>query len=386
MDYVHDFRELRRSARRRLPGFAFDFIDGGAGREAAAARNTQAFVDAEIHPDPLHPRSRDASCVLFKQSYAAPFGVAPMGGLGIVDAHADISIARAAAACDVPYVLSCVANTSIEDVARAAGRSPWLQLYCPQDRSLLFGLVDRAKDLGCPVLMLTVDMPMVGKRLRDIRNRLSMPLRWSARTVLDAVARPRWSLKQVVNGPLHWPNLSVPAGGADDLATLMARQTGGVIDWELIAMLRDRWPGALLIKGVQSASVARRAHQLGCDGVVVSNHGGRQLDGATASLHSLPAVAAAMRGGVTAIDSGLRCGEDVLKARLAGAFVAFFGRPVAFAYAAGGQPAVEALLRILRHEYLCASAQAGEGSPDVRLSLRNELVPPTIHESASQAF
>ncbi|WP_223619951.1 alpha-hydroxy acid oxidase [Lysobacter sp. ESA13C] len=376
MDYVHDFRELRRSARRRLPGFAFDFIDGSAGREAAAARNVQAFADAEIHPDPLHPRARETRCALFNQSYAAPFGIAPMGGLGIIDGRADISIARAAAACDVPYVLSSVANTSLEDVARAAGRSPWLQLYCPQDRSLLFGLVDRAKDLGCPVLMLTVDMPMVGKRLRDIRNRLSIPFRWSARTVIDVVARPRWGLAQLVNGPLQFPNLRVPADDADDLATLMARQTGGIIDWELIATLRDRWPNALLIKGVQSASVARRAHQLGCDGVVVSNHGGRQLDGAAASLHSLSAVAAATRGGVTAIDSGLRCGEDVLKARLAGASVAFFGRPVAFAYAAGGQAAVEALLRILRHEYLCACVQAGEGSPDVQLLLRNELVPP----------
>lgn len=370
MDFVHDFDQLRRQARRRLPRFAFDFIDGGAGREAALARNVRAFAEAEIMPDPLHPADAGTGCTLFGQRCSAPFGIAPMGGLGMLGAGVDVAIARAAAACDIPHVLSAVANTALEKVAEAAQRASWLQLYCPHDRALLFSLVDRARVLGCPVLVLTVDMPAVGKRLRDLRNGTSIPFRWGWKTFLDAASRPRWSLAQLRQGPLQFPNLQAGDGGRDDMAMQMARQTGGRIDWELIAALRDRWHGALLIKGVQSAALAARACQLGCDGVIVSNHGGRQLDGAPAALHSVGAVAAAIGDGVTAIDSGLRNGEDLVKARLAGAALGFFGRPVAFAYAAGGERAVAALLHGLRSEYACARAQTGEGSPHTRLLLR----------------
>jgi (S)-mandelate dehydrogenase len=378
MDAVHDFEQLRRLARRRLPRFAFDFIDGGAGREAALERNVRAFAEAQIVPDPLHVAATDdAGCTILGQRCAAPFGIAPMGGLGLLGADADVAIARAAAACEVPHVLSAVANTSLETVADAAGRAPWLQLYCPQDRTLLFSLVDRARAVGCPALVLTIDMPAVGKRLRDLRNGTTIPFRWRWKTLLDAASRPRWSLAQLRQGPLEFPNLQAGDDGSD-LAKLMARQTGGRIDWELIATLRDRWPGALLIKGVQCAALAARARRLGCDGVIVSNHGGRQLDGAPAPLHSVGGVAVAMGEGLTAIDSGLRNGEDLLKARLAGAALGFFGRPVAYAYAAGGEPAVSALLRALRAEYACARAQAGEGSTHVRLLLRG----PGYHERA----
>jgi len=366
---MHDFEQLRRLARRRLPRFAFDFIDGGAGREAALERNVRAFATAEITPDPLHATSTaDTSCALFGQQYAAPFGIAPMGALGVLGADADIAIARAAAACDVPHVLSAVANASLERVAEAARRAPWIQLYCPQERAPLFSLVDRARALGCPVLVLTIDMPAVGKRLRDLRNGTSLPFRWSWKTLFDAASRPGWSLGQLRQGPLRFPNLQT-GDEHGDIAQLMARQTGGRVDWDLIAVLRDRWRGAFLLKGVQSAALAARARQLGCDGVIVSNHGGRQLDGAPAALHSVAAVAAATGNGFTGVDSGLRNGEDLLKARLAGARLGFFGRPVAYAYAAGGEAAVTALLRSLQAEYACARAQAGEASPHVRLML-----------------
>jgi isopentenyl diphosphate isomerase/L-lactate dehydrogenase-like FMN-dependent dehydrogenase len=370
MDTVHDFDQLRRLARRRLPRFAFDFVDGGAGREAAVERNQRAFADAEITPDPLHAAGRsDPRCTLFGQAVAAPFAIAPMGGLGLLGADADIAIARAAAVCGIPHVLSAVSNTALESVTTAAERPSWLQVYCPRERSLLFELVDRARAQQCPVLVLTVDMPAVGRRLRDAHNGLAIPFRWSWRTVLDAASRPHWSLGQLRRGPLDFPNLRTDDTGGD-LATRMALQTGGRIDWELVAALRDRWHGALLLKGVESPALAIRARQLGCDGVIVSNHGGRQLDGALATLHACRAVAEATGDGVTAIDSGLRNGEDLLKARLAGARFGLYGRPVAFAYAAGGERAVILLLRTLISEYACARVQAGEGSPHVRLHLR----------------
>ena len=375
MDAVHDFQQLRYLARRRLPRFAFDFIDGGAGREAALERNVRAFAEAEIVADPLHVAGADdTACSVLGQRCAAPFGIAPMGGLGLLGADADVAIARAAAACGVPHVLSAVANTALETVADAARRAPWLQLYCPQDRALLFSLIDRARAVGCPVLVLTIDMPAVGKRLRDLRNGTTIPFRWRWKTLLDAASRPRWSLAQLRRGPLEFPNLHAEAGDSD-LATLMTRQTGGRIDWELVAALRDRWPGALLIKGVQCVALAARARRLGCDGVIVSNHGGRQLDAALAPLHSVGDVAGLMGDSLTAIDSGLRNGEDLLKARLAGAAIGFFGRPVAYAYAAGGESAVTALLRALRAEYACARAQAGEGSAHTRLLLRGHRHP-----------
>ncbi|WP_166212306.1 alpha-hydroxy acid oxidase [Cognatiluteimonas telluris] len=367
MDTVQDCEQLRRQARRRLPRFAFDFIDGGAGREAAMERNVRAFAAAEIVPDPLHAmRTDDIGCDLFGQHYAAPFGIAPMGGLGLLGTDADLAIARAAAACELPYVLSAAANTALEVVAEAAQRAPWMQLYCPQERAPLLALVDRARVIGCPVLMLTIDMPAVGKRLRDLRNGASVPFRWTWKTLGSAASHPRWSLGQLRNGPLRFPNLQTDEGETD-IAQLMARQTGGRIDWDLIAALRDRWPGALVLKGVQCAALAARAGQLGCDGVIVSNHGGRQLDGAPAALRSVGEVAAAAGKGFVAMDSGLRNGEDLLKARLAGARLGFFGRPVAYAYAAGGEAAVTALLHDIKEEYVCARLQAGEGSPHTRI-------------------
>ena len=371
MSFVHDFDELRRRARRRLPRFAFDFIDGGAGRESALKRNEMAFADAVIRPDPLHPTSGDTACELFGLRCAAPFGIAPMGGLGLLGPGADLAIARAAAACGIPFVLSAAANSALEDVVEASGRAPWLQLYCPQDHSLLFALVDRARAAGCPVLMLTVDMPAVGKRLRDLRNGLAIPFRWSRRSFIAAASHPLWSLRQLRQGPLDFPNLRVNSDERGSPASLMASQTGGCIDWDLIAAIRDRWPDRFVLKGVLAEATADQARRIGCDGVIASNHGGRQLDGAVAPLEVVGALANAVGDGVAMLDSGLRCGEDLLKARLAGAAFGFFGRPVAFAYAAGGERAVEAYLRCLIDEYSRARRQTGEGSAAVRLSLRS---------------
>lgn len=356
------YEAWRRKARRRLPQFAFDFVDGGAGAEIALARNCEALAIAQVTPRLGLPLSCvDLSISLFGRTYAAPVGLAPVGLAGIVRPDADRLLARAAADRGLPFVLSATASTPLEEIA--AITPPWFQLYVPERRDDALEIVTRANQAGCPVLVVTVDMPAAGLRRRDLANdlRIGAP---SLRMILDAARRPAWSLRRVVAGPFAFPNqVAHPVTGPADWAARVRAQTGGLITWDFLQRIRDRWPRAMVLKGVLDPEVACRAHAIGCDGVVVSNHGGRQLDCAPAAFEALPdVVASCSAGGEVLFDSGARSGEDVLKVADRGAAMTFVGRLPLLALAAAGARGLEACLDNLIDETRRAFALAGKGS------------------------
>lgn len=324
-------------------------------------RNRAALDAATVVPSlPVPADAVDLSVDLFGLRYAAPIGIAPLGLAGIVHPHADTILARSAAEIGLPYVMSSTASTALEVVADAAGAAPWFQLYLPRREEDVFGLLARARGAGCRIAVLTVDMPVAGARMRDRRNglRVDPP---SPRMVLDAMLRPAWSLRRVRAGRLTFPNQpqSACAHGLSWQERL-ERQTGGRLTWDLLRGIRDAWPGALLLKGILCPETAAAAVEAGCDGIVVSNHGGRQLDCAPAAFDALGGVAAAVGDQAVALfDSGLRSGEDILKAVDQGAAAGFLGRPLLYALGAGGEAAVRAFLSDLIAETRRAYALAG---------------------------
>ncbi len=359
----HTVDDFRQRARRRLPRYAFDFIDGGAGSERALARNATAFARVELVPrlGACHAQ-QDLSVDCMGQRFEVPFGIAPLGLCGLVHPQADQMLARVAARCGVPFVLSATSNTPLEQIADALGQAPWFQFYAPKSTSAANSLLDRAERAGCPVLVVTADVAAPGKRLRDLRHGLKLPLRPSLGNIVTTLCHPHWAARRVLAGPITFPNLAMPDEdqAALSFSSLMAWQTGGTLDWATLARIRERWPRKLILKGVLAAEDAQQALGLGFDAVVVSNHGGRQFDSAPAPLSMLPAMSAS---GIPAasllLDSGVRSGEDIVKAIAMGAGMVFLGRPFLFALASGGEAAVEHLIALLKQDVARAMSLLG---------------------------
>lgn len=333
-------------------------------------RNRAALGAATVTPGlPIPPEAVDLSVNLLGQSYAAPVGIAPLGLAGLVHPRADIILARSAAELGLPYVTSSTASTAVEVVAASTGVPPWFQLYVPRVEEDVFGLLARVRAAGCPVAMLTVDMPVAGARLRDRRNRLRVDPP-SPRMLFSAMLRPTWSLRRLHAGRLHFPNQPESASAPDlSWQERLQRQTGGALTWDLLRRIRDAWQGPLLLKGILCPQIASAGIEAGYDGIVVSNHGGRQLDCAPAAFDVLGSIAAAVgRRALTLFDSGLRCGEDILKVADRGAAAGFFGRPLLYALGAGGEVAVRAYLTELIVELRRAYALAGRQSSGLPVS------------------
>jgi L-lactate dehydrogenase (cytochrome) len=331
---------LRAIARRRLPRFVFDFIDGGAHREVALARNRAAFDAICLSPRVLTGNlTRTMAVELFGEQLAAPFGIAPIGMAGLVHPDTEISLARAAQAFGIPYILSTAGTTSIEDVQAAAPRS-WFQLYVGRDAAIVDDLIARADASAVPVLVLTADVPTPGKRLRDLRNRFVLPFKPTVRMAMDLLRHPAWSLRLLARGAPRFANLARyadPDASATSLAQAMAAQSSARFDWAMLDAIRRRWPRPILLKGILHPTDARRAVDAGVDGIIVSNHGGRQLDAAPAPLTRVPAIRAAVGPSVPIlVDGGVRNGEDIARALCCGATLALLGRPFLFAVAALG--------------------------------------------------
>ncbi|MDC7786742.1 alpha-hydroxy acid oxidase [Rhodoplanes sp. TEM] len=340
--------DLRRRARRRLPRFVFDFLDGGAGSEAGLARNAVAFDRVLFRPRALvDVEARSLKTAFLGRDWAAPIGLAPVGLGNLVWPGAERRLAAAAAAADIPYVLSTPATTPLEAIAGVAPHHAWFQLYVGKSQAIVDDLIDRAAAAGYGVLVVTVDIPAPGRRLRDLRNGFTLPFRPSLRLALDLALHPAWSLATLRHGAPRFANLEkyAPAGaGARSLAALMAEQSSGRLDWRLLAQIRRRWSGRLVVKGILSPDDAVLAREAGVDAVWVSNHGGRQLDGAPATLAVLPAIRAAVGPDFPlAVDGGIRSGEHVIKALALGASFTFVGRPVLYGAAAGPAGAAEAI-------------------------------------------
>lgn len=345
--------QFREAARRRLPRLAFDFVYGGSGNESAVRRNRQTLDDIRLLPRALVAvAGTSLRTSIFGREYAAPFGIAPMGLCNLVAPGTDLALARAAADANVPHCLSTAATTRLEEVARAAEGRLWFQLYVSGDRDATRDLVRRAADAGVEVLVVTVDIQAPGKRARDLANGLSLPLRLDAGMIADVVRHPRWLLALLRHGAPHFATLAPYAdtktgGGAGAHAEVVRRLLASdLLDWQGIAELRDQWRGRLVLKGILNPADAVRAREAGVDGIIVSNHGGRQLASAPSPVEMLPRIREAVGPSYPLlVDSGFRDGDDIVRGLALGADMVLLGS--AFLYAVGALGIREGAARAL---------------------------------------
>ena len=373
-------RLMREAARRRLPKPIFDFADGGAEDESTLRDNEAAFRRWRFLPRPLEGAgTRDQSVSLFGHTLASPVLIGPTGLAGLFWPRGEIAAARAAAAAGTVYCLSHGSVCSIEDLAAHHQGPRWMQVFIYRDRAFTRELTERARDAGCQALVLTIDNQLLGKRERDLANGFSIPPRFSGRQWLALASRGRWawSMRRELR-TLTFGNYVRP-GSRESLATLAGRM-GSLLDpamhWDDVAQLRAQWSGPLLLKGILHPDDARRALALGVDGLIVSNHGGRQLDGAIASLDALPAIVAAVEDRIPLLlDGGVRRGADVIKALALGARAVLIARPQLWGLAVAGEAGVAQVLEIFRSEIDRAMGLLGAADIDALRRLR-PLVPP----------
>ena len=356
--------DLRARARRRIPRFAFEYLDGGCNEDVNLDRNRADLQRIALEPRYLVGEVRpDPSVELFGSSWAAPFGVAPIGLQGLIWPDAPLILARAARKLNVPFVLSTVSTASIEEVAEATEGRFWFQLYHPAREEVRDDLLARAAAAGCEVLVILADVPSFGFRPRDIRNGLSMPPRMSLRNLAQMVGRPAWSWGMLRRGSPTFKSLEpyMPGGmNLRQLGKFMNETFSGRLDPDRVAALRDRWRGKLVIKGVVAEADAALAVDLGVDGIIASNHGGRQLDAGESSI--VPMTRLAREFGerlVVMLDSGVRTGPDVARALACGARFTFLGRTCMYGVAALGERGGEHTLELLRAQLTQVMDQVG---------------------------
>jgi L-lactate dehydrogenase (cytochrome) len=350
LDAALTIADLRAIAKRRTPKAAFDYTDGAAEGELSLARARQAFEDIEFHPDVLRPaESVDTSCEILGGRSALPFGIAPTGFTRLMQTEGEIAGASAAGAAGIPFTLSTLGTTSIEDVkaANPSGRN-WFQLYVMRDREISYGLVRRAAAAGFDTLQFTVDTPVAGARLRDKRNGFSIPPQLTAGTVLNAIPRPWWWWDFLTTPKLEFASLQTTGGTVGELLDAAMDPT---ISYDDLAVIRDLWPGKIVVKGVQNVPDAVRLIDHGVDGIVLSNHGGRQLDRAPIPFHLLPHVVREVGKDATVmIDTGIMNGADIVAAIALGAKFTLIGRAYLYGLMAGGREGVDRTITILRTE------------------------------------
>ena len=353
--HIHSALDARRLAKRRLPWMIFDYIDGAAGAETGADRNRAAMDALTLRPRVLRDVSnRDLSTTIFGAQAAVPFGIAPMGMCNLSGPRADLMLARLAAKHQIPHGVSTVASTPLEKIIEVAEGHAWFQLYFSGDGSGTFKLVERAKAAGYETLVLTVDVPEVGRRPRELRHGFKMPFRIGPWQFIDFALHPAWSLSSLAAGKPQMANFEMP-GYEFDRTESRARAT-----WDTLTRLRDMWPGNLVVKGVLDVEDAVTLKAAGVDAIQVSSHGSRQLESAPAPISQLPLIRAALGPDFPIFyDSGLRSGEDVLKALHAGADFCFFGRSLQFAIAAAGEAGLRQLWSVFTEELSTAMAQTG---------------------------
>jgi isopentenyl diphosphate isomerase/L-lactate dehydrogenase-like FMN-dependent dehydrogenase len=371
---IADFR-LR--AARRVPRIFFDYLDGGTGDEYGIAVNRRAFDAVTLVPQFLVKAiGGDGSATIFGQRYSVPLGVSPVGVAGFIWPEAELAMARLASEFAIPFVLSMVATATMEEIFRVAAGRAWLQVYPTKDRAILSDIVDRAKDIGYTVLVATIDTPTISRRHRDIRNGYDTPFRIGLHTVWDFVRRPAWLMAMARNGipdcGLFRPY--IPKGAStpfERVAFAEAQVCSTPFDLDRLTRLRNEWPHRLVVKGVLSVEDAERAIGVGADGLIVSNHGARQLDAAPASIDALMRLVDPFASrSILMLDSGIRSGLDVVRALAVGADLTFSGRSFYYAVGAPGPEGGRRAIELLTDEYRRTLTQIG-CSPRDALRLRN---------------
>lgn len=345
----------RACARSRIPRIAFDFIDGAVGRETGSKLNTSAFDEIRLSPRGLVDVSvRSLRKNILGCRFDLPFGIAPMGMCGISWPGADRMMAREAVRRNIPICMSSAASTTLEAAREQAGDRAWFQIYVGNDTSQAERLIERASAAGYETLVLTVDVPVLSRRDREVRNGYTLPFRMGFRQFFDFAVHPRWSVGMLINGVPRPKNYDGEESGYDRHAA----RAGA--DWKFLDRLRKSWKGRLIVKGVMSEDDAAKVKESGADAICVSNHGGRQLDAAQASLHALPKIRHAVGAEYPLLfDSGVRSGEDVLRALALGADFVLLGRPVLYALAAGGEDGLSFFLDGFSEGISIALAQVG---------------------------
>jgi len=369
IDAAINLDDLRKLAKRRLPKIAYDFIEGGLDDEDGLARNEDAFKRY-----PLVPRygvdvtTRDQSTSLFGRTYSGPVGIAPTGGAALFRRGGDMMLAEAARDANVPFIMSGAATGLIEDLGKLAPDHGWYQLYIARDRKISEDMVRRAAQAGLSTLVITVDVPVSSNRERNRRNGFVRPLKLTLKTKLEACLHPTWMAEYVRLGqPMlsNWQAYAPSGATAPEVVEFVRTQMPTPVLWQDIEAFRRLWPGKLVLKGIMHPDDATRAAAMGVDGIMVSNHGARQLDRAPAPIEVLPAIHAAVGDKMTVMyDGGVRRGSDVIIALCLGAKFVFVGRPTLYGVVAGGCAGAARAFDIFRNEIDLTMAQMG--APDIK--------------------
>lgn len=347
--------ELRKIAMRTTPRSVFDYVDGGSDTESAMRRNREAFASVELLPQYLASvAGPDLSTTVLGHELSFPLVLAPTGYTRMMQHEGERAVARVAERNGIPYTLSTVGTSTIEDVMEAAPRGMnWFQLYLTTDEAFNLQLLQRAQRQGCSTVMLTVDTPVSSRRLRDIRNGLAIPPELTPATLLGFAGHPVWAINKLTTAPITFASMESMADGATDTVEIAEFAFEPTLNYRHLEWLRANWAGDVLVKGIVSPENARQAIEHGADGVVVSNHGGRQLDRSPATLDVLPEIRAAVGPDVTVLlDSGVTHGADIIAAKALGADAVMVGRAYLYGLMAGGERGVERAVGILREEYL----------------------------------
>ncbi|MDA1311306.1 MAG: alpha-hydroxy acid oxidase [Proteobacteria bacterium] len=369
IDNCINLDDLRVLAKRRIPKIVYDFIEGGVDDEDGLTRNEDAFRRRSLTPRYMVDISTlDQSTTLFGQTYSSAYGIAPTGGIGNFRRGGDLMLAQAARDANIPFIMSGAATASMEDLARVAPDHGWYQLYTAKDRSISEDQIKRAADLGLHALVVTVDVPVSSNRERNRRNGFGRPLKLSLGSKLDALRRPFWFKDYMRHGIAmleNWRAYAPDGADAAGVGEFFSTQCPTSLTWKDIERFRKLWPRTLILKGVMRTDDAIRAADAGVDGLIVSNHGARQLDRAVSALDVLPRLDAAVGERMTLMmDGGFRRGSDVLIALASGAKFVFMGRPTLYGAIAGGDAGAAKAVKIVREEMNKVMAQIGCPSLD----------------------
>ncbi len=377
MPVITHIEDLKQMAQRRVPRMFYDYADSGAWTESTYRANESDFQKIKFRQRvAVNMEGRSTATTMIGQKVAMPVAIAPTGLTGMQHADGEILAARAAKQFGVPFTLSTMSICSIEDVAQHAGEGFWFQLYVMKDRGFIERLIDRAKAARCSALVLTLDLQILGQRHKDLRNGLSAPPKLTLKNLINIASKPRWAMGMLGTPRRQFGNIVGHVSGVADMSSLSewtASQFDPALNWGDVEWIKQRWGGKLILKGIQDVEDAKLAAQSGADALIVSNHGGRQLDGAQSSIEALPAIVDAVGHQIEVhMDGGIRSGQDVLRAIALGAKGTYIGRAFLYGLGAMGQPGVTRALEIIHKELdvtmaFCGHTQIGTVNREILL-------------------